>query len=347
VSPSEPSWSQDDSDAVERRAADFLQRRRFWSWSDTDDAELEAWLAESLSHQVAYLRLEAGSSRIERLVALRPSSVDISSGRADVANSRHRWGLWRVALPVVAAGLLVMAFVFGVPLFAYLMQPADRTLATDVGGRAVVRFADGTEFDVNTDSVLRYRMTTQNRIVWLDRGEAYFRVAHDAANPFTVIAGGRRITDLGTEFMVRNISNAFEVALVKGKARLNSGAEVAMLTPGDDAVAMAGSLTITKKTQQELADELAWRRGVLVFRNATLADAVRWFNRYTQTKLVIADPGIAGLKIGGEFKIANVEDFLELAQAVLQVHVERNTNQILLSRAAGKDERAAKRQRSH
>ena len=48
-----------------------------------------------------------------------------------------------------------------------------------------------------------------------------------------------------------------------------------MLKPGDDALATPVSLTVTRKTPQELANALAWRRGMLVFRNTRLADVVR------------------------------------------------------------------------
>ena len=35
------------------------------------------------------------------------------------------------------------------------------------------------------------------RMAWLDKGEAYFRIQHDSAHPFVVMAAGRRVMDLG------------------------------------------------------------------------------------------------------------------------------------------------------
>ena len=99
-----------------------------------------------------------------------------------------------------------------------------------------------------------------------------------------------------------------------------------------DAVATPVSLSVTKKTPQELADELAWRRGMLVFRNTRLADVVREFNRYNTTKLVIADPSIADVKISAELKTDDYEDFLQLARDVLKLRVDREGNDILISR---------------
>ncbi len=337
---SEPGSELSPGEAIEQRAADFLQRRRFWDWSGADEAELNAWLAQSVLHRVAYLRLEAGASRVERLAALRPSPAE-PRAEGKTASARLRF-----LIPALAAASVVFAVVFGPPLARYLLQPADRNFATDVGGRALLKFGDGTQIELNTDSAVRYRMTTQDRMVWLDKGEAYFRVKHDAAHPFTVFAKGRRITDLGTEFFVRNEQDKLEVALLKGRARLASGAQVATLTPGDDAVATPIALSVTKKTKQELADELAWQRGVLVFRHTPLAKAIREFNRYNRTRIVIADPAIANLTIGGEFRTDNTRDFLELAKAVLKLSVERDGNDILLSRAVGEFEKAANVKRS-
>jgi transmembrane sensor len=219
-----------------------------------------------------------------------------------------------------------------------LFEPADRAFDTDVGGRALLKFADGTQMELNTATSVRYRMTTGERTVWIDKGEAYFRVAHDATHPFVVIVGQHRVTDLGTEFLVRRDDDALEVALVRGRAELSSDdshTAKAILTPGESVLATQASLTITKKTPQQLADELAWQRGVLVFRNTPLAEAVRQFNRYNRTKLSVNDPEVARLKVGGEFKADNVEDFLRLAEVVLKVRVQHVGNDILLSRDRG------------
>jgi transmembrane sensor len=318
-------------DAISMRAADYFQRRRFWTWSDADQAELDAWLAEAASHRVAYLRVEGIVARTDQLAALRPpgpkSSQTARGGNGTILRRRF-------VLPLLAAASIAAVAVTAIPYVNSLLQPPDRVFATNVGGEGHLKFADGTELELNTDTAVRYRMTTQERTIWLDKGEAYFRVAHNAANPFTVVAAGHRITDLGTEFLVRE-TGSLDVVLVKGRAQLTSSipaAPVATLSPGDEAVATPVSTTITKKTPQQLADELSWRRGVLVFRNAKIADVVREFNRYNETRLVIADPSIAGLKFSAELKTNDFEGFLQLAEAALKLRVDREGNDFLISR---------------
>lgn len=318
-------WKPDD--AISQRAADYFQRRRFWEWSAADQAELDTWLAESALHEVAYLRVQGIIAHTEELAALNPAKF--GRGRKGIFIDR------RFIVPILIAASVAIIAALGFPFVSSLMRPADRIDSTDVGGRTLLSFTDHTEIELNTNTVIRFRMTTAERTVWLDKGEAWFRVAHDAAHPFTVIAGKHRITDLGTEFSVRRDADSVDVALVSGRAALSAaGVQTATLTPGDEAVATPLSLSVTRLTPRELADKLAWRRGMLVFHNTKLADVVREFNRYNTTKLVIVDPGIANEPFSAELKTDDSEAFLNLAKALLNLRADREGNDILISRVS-------------
>ncbi len=321
-------WNEEDEDALSERAADIFARQRCGPWSKTDQAELDAWLAESILHEVAWLRVKGIAGRADHLAAL--SARELKQAAQGIG---RKFPYRRFVLPLLAAASIALMVAFAIPFMASLMQPPDRTYSTEVGGRTTLKFADGTVVDLNTDTSVRFRMTNQERAVWLGKGEAWFHVAHDAAHPFTVFVGKHRVTDLGTEFLIRRDIGRMEVALLSGKASLSTeGAPVAMLTPGEDAVATPVSMSITRKTQQELADELAWRRGMLVFHNTRLADAVREINRYNTIKLVIADPSITNLRFNGEIRNDNLDDFLETAQSMMKLHADRQGKDILLSR---------------
>ena len=318
-------------DVTSTRAAEFLGQRRFGSWTEADQAALDKWLAESTSHYVAYLRLKGIAARAEGLAAQNA----LESARTPNGAPRKFRSSW-FAIPLVMAAAASIALIAAprLPLLKAFMQPPDRTYSTDVGGRTLVKFGDGTEVELNTDTVMRFRMTTTERKVWLQRGEAWFHVAHNAQRPFAVVIGGRQITDLGTEFYVRRKVQGLEVALLNGRAALSGdGALTTVLKPGDDAIATSTFVSVTHKTSQELNDELAWRRGMLVFRGARLSDAVREVNRYNTVKLVIVDPSIANLRFTGEVRNDNFEDFLETAQTLMGLHADRRGGDILLSRA--------------
>ncbi len=309
--------------ATAQAAAEWIQRRHFWEWNESDQVELDAWLAQSPMNLVTYLRLEAAWSRTERLAALnRP----LSDAPRIAPHKRSKPFLFRIAAILVLGGL-------GTGAVWYALQPKENIYVTPIGVHETISLADGSQIELNTDSALRTRVDGNRRLALLDRGEAFFKIKHDAAHPFVVLANGHRVTDLGTKFMVREQGARVEVAVLEGSARLDSsGAQSATLMPGDMAVASAQSLVVTKKPQQEIVNALAWQRGMLVFSQTPLADVASELNRYNTKKLVIADSGAAKDKIGGTFPTTGVEEVTAAARVLFGLRVEDRGNEIVISR---------------
>src|SRR6185437_8023228 len=187
----------------------------------------------------------------------------------------------------------------------------------------------------NTDTQISVNMGLWWRTVVLSRGEAYFNVRHDAARPFSVLAAGHRITDLGTKFIARTSGDKLEVTLVDGRARLEAdGADVQHhatdLTPGEKAVATADSISVTNIPTRQIANTLAWRTGKLAFSHVTLAEAASEFNRYNTTKLII-DPKVADLQVSGTFDAGSTGTFASMAKFAFGVNVERRHGEIVIS----------------
>lgn len=344
-----PAWEMPE-DPISERAAELFANRRFGPWTDEDEAALDAWLAESALNRVAWLRVRTVATCADEIGALHDFRANASRHHRDEESGAFR-GIRKFVFPAALAASLALLAAGGIPLARYLMRPVEHTYSTDVGGQTLLKFADGTQIELNTSTTVRYRMTTAERTVWLERGEAWFHVAHDAANPFSVIIGNHRVTDLGTEFLIRRnpaqVPGQVEVAVLSGRASLSTEGvpSEASLKAGDDAIATQSSLSITRKTAQELADELAWQRGVLVFRNARLADVVGEFNRYNTTKLVIGDPSIGDLRLSAELQSNDYIAFLNLAEMRLNLRAEREGQDIVISRAAGKSKKAARNKR--
>jgi len=311
---------------MEARAAQFLRKHELGDWSGADQAALDSWLSQSMAHSVTYWRLKAAWARAARMTALQPAS-------ASEAKRRNGPVFMGLAASIAAAALIAV----GVYAYKSATPPGIQTYATDIGGRETVSFSDGTRIELNTDTAVRARMTTTERIVWLDHGEAYFQVRHDPARPLTVYVAGHRVVDLGTEFLVRDDANYLEVALLKGRARVAGDTEAksqgpVTLSPGDVALATGNDMSVTRMSARDLQSQLGWRRGVLVFYHTTLADAVDEINRYNRQKLVIADPGAARLRINGTFPANNAALFGRVARVVLKLHVENKGGEIVISR---------------
>jgi transmembrane sensor len=313
--------------AIEAKAAEWIaQRSDAERWSDNEQAMLDAWLAESSLHEVAYLRLLALWESADRLAILRKPMREASEGASMGGN-------WRV-MRITAALVLMVA---GTSAYFYEHNPKDRTYSTPLGGSETVLLADGSRIELNTSTVLRTDITASRRKVTLVRGEAYFQIKHDAAHPFTVETGGHRIIDLGTKFLVKSNTDRVEVSLIEGKAQFDfsdtrTQAHPAILTPGDVAVATSSALSVTRKSSDAISNELGWRRGVLIFDRTTLADVADEVNRYSTKKLIVADPQAARLTIGGTFPTRSVRTIAEAAQDFYGLHFEDRGGEIVISR---------------
>ncbi len=312
---------------IETRAAEWIERRHFGQWSQDDQSQLDAWLAQAIAHRVAYVRLNSSWQRTGRLAALRGATPEAPPApRPQQTHTVFRF------LPRIAAGFAVVAAVSAGAAY-YALRDNTTTYATTVGGREILSLADGSQIELNTDTVLRVSNRSDAREVWLDKGEAYFRIVHNAARPFTVTAQGRRITDLGTEFTVRQEAGHLKIAVLEGSVRVEESANKSpVLTAGDTAIATRQTVSISRKTQHKLTTDLAWRRGMIVFDNVTLGEAAAEFNRYNRTQIVIADPAAARMKIAGTFPINGVKGFSDLTRHVLGLHVETQGQEISISR---------------
>jgi len=220
--------------------------------------------------------------------------------------------------------------------WTYFSEPGERTFQTPLGGRQILTFADGTEIELNTDTVLRARIDRVQRTAELVRGEAYFKVHHDAHNPFIVTAAGHRIIDLGTEFAIRTGDGKVRVSLIEGRARLEpvlglDPSHSAILTPGDVATANATSVSIVRKAATELSNNSAWRRGLLVFKYTPLYEAVAEINRYNNEKLVIADASVANRTIYGTIPTQGVQAFVRVTRSALGLRVEKHGTEFVIS----------------
>jgi transmembrane sensor len=310
---------------VEKQAAIWLADRDRDDWTAEDQARLDGWLAQSPAHEIAYWRLETAWARTERLAALR-RPAQMSSDNAPARRSV----LARIA---VAIGLVAVA---GLLAGSYFSRGKEQIFATGIGGHKRVMLADGSLVELNTDTVLRIVSGGTTRKAFLDRGEAYFKIAHDANRPFVVFAGDHRVIDVGTAFVVRRDPQRLEVTLLEGRARfesLGSAASKAVdLTPGDEIVATTDRTAHAHKPLAALANDLGWRHDVLVFDGTTLADAAAEFNRYSRVKLVIADTKVARLTINGTFRTNNLQAFVDATQVVLGINVTTHKDEIVISK---------------
>jgi transmembrane sensor len=319
------------AEALRIHAADWLmQQRTADGWTEADQAKLDAWLAESPAHLLAYWRLEAAWSRTDRLAALRPNK------ETKVLSSQSKSIFPFLARAVAAfVGLGIVGAVF----LRQPVEPQGREFATSVGGHETILLADGSLIELNTDSTVHVLDKGDIRKVTLNKGEAYFQVVHNEGKPFVVVAGNRRIVDLGTKFLVRQDASSLKVAVFEGLIRFEPGqshgtrdGKPVTLSAGETLVATAKNVGITRATSQEVTEALGWRHGLLVFYRKPLAAAAAEFNRYNNQQIVIAGIELGRMPVTGTLSATDPDQFIRMAQNLFELHVERSDGKILISR---------------
>ncbi len=312
---------------VRLEAASWLERRLRPEWNAEDQAGFDAWLKADPANTISFLRVEAAWNRANRLGALRQPMR-----AASAAQTQRRSFTRFLNMAAAVAGAVAIA---GGIAATYMLMPQEKSYVTQVGGHEILALKDGSQIELNTSTVVRVSQNSNERKVWLDKGEAYFRIKHDPAHPFVVMVGGHRVTDLGTTFLVRRDNDSVKVALIEGLAQFDGGVangQHATLKPGDVVVASAKRMSLAKENTNDIATGLGWRHGLLIFKYTTLADAAAEFNRYNDLKLVIADPAAGRLKIVGTFATNNVAAFADVAEDVLHLKVTHTEDQIVIGR---------------
>lgn len=106
----------------------------------------------------------------------------------------------------------------------------------------VVALADGSRLAVGAGSNVDVRLGKDRREVVLDRGQAFFEVAHDPARPFYVIAGRAEIRVTGTRFDVRRVGDNVQVSVLDGRVEVRRRGLFAPVLPAPrpDRVLTAG-----------------------------------------------------------------------------------------------------------
>ena len=346
-------------DTIEDRAAEFLARRDSGEWTVENQARLDEWLSAATANRVAYLRLEAVWEEARRLKALgpglpvatvpppnswrtpffapRPEAGDASSISA--TPDPRREAALRVGWFLLSAAAV---FVLGVALAWYCFAPPGNEYQTPVGELASVPLKDGSNITLNTATAVRVDLTPKERLIDLERGEAFFVVAKDPTRPFVVEAGSKRVVAVGTQFSVRRAGNEVRVVVTEGTVRFESvGERVQVSTSGDKLRAKASSRGTSASASPEFArlsagsiaratdgdvlvqetsvadaeQALTWRSGYLTFHDTSLAEAVDEFNRYNAHRIVISDPTVAAIRISGTFRPTNYEAFVRLLES--------------------------------
>jgi transmembrane sensor len=310
-----------------RNAAQWVARLHSGAMSAADQAALTAWLDSRPEHRSAFAR--AGTVW-ELAQGLRASAV--ARGHLARAMPERRRIRPQPRMMVFGLGASLAA-----AMLALAIWPRAELYATGPGEIRTVALADGSTVWLNADSRLRVDFSSQFRRVALERGEAFFKVTHNAARPFMVEADTQRIIDTGTEFDVRRAPEAVEVSVAEGAVRVETavrdGAPAALVTAlsaGEDARFSPGQIVPAVAHGTIAQHKGGWREGKIYLDDTQLGTAFDEINRYSPTKLVLSDEKLRRLPISGIFRTGDTDSVLFALHELYRLDARREPGRIVL-----------------
>lgn len=284
------------------------------------------------------LDVEAALARVKSRPEFRqPDVIPIGS-----ASGRR----WRLPMPALAAAAL---FAVGLASWmayhnrpqAHAVASSPRMLGTGVGVRDSMALSDGTRIVLGPLSSVKIAAGygSASREVEVT-GDVWFDVVHDASRPFTVHAGTATIVDVGTAFAVRSDDPAgVSVSVSEGavllrpmNTRISKGV---VLEAGDNGLLQADGRVVARRASVT-DDDLAWLKGRLVFRNATLAEVARSMRKWYGIQLEVADKSLDDRHLTATFDQESPERILETIRLVLGAEIERRGDTAVVRVLEGK-----------
>ena len=338
-----------------RSNAELEEEAAVWVWRlDNEDVspvvrtEFENWLRRDSRHRRAFEELDgvwksldelAEAKRDEKVATFKAEERRLYTTVAPRPEHTRlrRWVAW-----AMVASLAIIAGSMSWPQRGNESQ----TLVTAVGQQRNATLADGSLVKLNTNTIVETHFTREQRTIRLEKGEALFKVAHDEGRPFYVYAGGTVVRAVGTEFNVRlRDARDVEVIVIEGKVEVMSRVETSakvvpaaasrpVVPAGIELVAgqrfeSAAASPVPRILPANASNTLAWSDGAIVFGGEPLVEAIAEVNRYTDTRLVVADASIRDLRVGGRFRTGDVDGFLQALTEAFPVTIRRTSDHLV------------------
>ena len=306
------------------------------------DAALDAVMAQWVANTSDTIDVETALARVH---ARRIAESSPTTSRDDLAARRTRREtarpvpMWQ--RPALRAAAAVLAVIGGTAVWrSTRTTTAAESYVTTMGAAQDIRLADGTEVRLGPASrlTLAAGFGTRHRTVTL-RGEAWFKVTHNAARPFAIHVGNTTVEDVGTAFLVReSLEREVSVRVVEGAVRMTTNASArdssVTLRAGDGAVATPAGITVASGVVSS-TESAALATGRLTFTDASLAEVQDALHRWYGVTLVLSDSALASRHLTADFTGEPVSRVAAVLGLTLGVNAEARGDTIELRAATG------------
>lgn len=316
----------------------------------TDKQSVKYW-AERIKNHPEQAAIIAEATLIARTLAMKPMPVSeatlseeleklentLSGSKIILLNpaADKKPPVWKSSWQSIAAAILLLLTTSLTLWFYSRESPEILAVTTKTGTSAMLLLPDSSLVFLSGNSTIRYNKDWQEnapRKVWLE-GEAFFHVKPKLVAggvKFQVHAGQAVVEVVGTRFNVLNRNNQTEVVLTSGKVNLkvNNGlAEKKMaLVPGEKALLSNNNLSF-RKNKINVQHYPILKEEKIIFEDTSIRKIVLLLREHYGIKVSLQDSAMADLTVSGSFPLNNEKVFLKTLAVVLNLNIEKGTNQ--------------------
>ncbi len=297
-----------------------------------EQAGLTTWLEADPDHLRQYEQAKADQAALEPLR---------SAFAGDLAALRRTGRKSAPRRPLLASGLAVAAIAAAIVLIP-MLKGAEQGRLYEAAPSQITDIAldDGSRVTLDAGSAIRVKLSKDARRTTLERGAAYFEVAHNAARPFQVAVGDRRVIVTGTRFVTALTGDSAQISLLQGRVAIGMRDVTAkdaldgalMLSPGERADFKPDTPGI-RKTPADVEMSTAWRQRRLVFENAPLSTVINAVARYSDHPLVLADPALGRTRVTVVLPLEGQDSLEHRLAALLPIRIAQDRDGRRLIRA--------------
>jgi len=317
-------------------------RERFERWLKASPENVRAYLQVAALWEAAAESRNSRNLEIEELVRraaaetnvleLRPAAHD--AGARPVVSARASARRAGLAAASLAAAAVLAAIGF------WWRQNRPTVYVTAVGEERTLTLPDSSTVVLDARSSIQVRFTKSARLVRLVRGQAFFRVIHNASRPFVVTTEDATIRDVGTQFDVGYDGAATVVTVLEGRVAASTSLDDPLAAPdgAHDVLISAGEQVrlephlMARPVSVNPAVAAAWVQGKLVFNDTPLSEVIAAFNRYNLRPLIVEDPQLLGLHVSGTFATTSSSQVVEFLCQRFHLVAHQDTSSIRLRR---------------
>ena len=301
-----------------RTAAEWIARLNADDVSRRDATAFRDWLAANPDHATRFERATDVWDMVPGTTSRSPSEASPAEASPPSAGlpvvSRRRAMAGITALVVTAAGGTVAV------QSAYAATPYE----TGIGEQRRIALGDGSTMLLDAATRVRVIATPDRRRLWLKRGRVDLSVA-SMATPFRLDAGGDEMTARAGRFdLRRDEDDRVAMTAIAGRAVVSTATAPVILNDGDR-MRNGGAVD-----RPDLAVTQAWTSGRAAFHDDTLQAVADEANRYSVTRLVIADRAAAELRVSGMYRMGDTLALARSLAALLSLRVRTVQGAVLL-----------------